>query len=812
MFDQLTQNIQYAVRQLLARPVFSGFAVLSLAIGIAAVTTLFSVTNTFLLAPVRGIGAPQQLVELGRTEDGRGYQSFSYPDFLDYSVRAKPFATLIAYKLEALNVTTSAEPQRATGMLVSGNYFDGLQVHPDQGRLLSADDDRSGAAPVAVASYAAWRKYFNGDAAAVGRIVSINGQSFTLIGVAAADFRGTIALLAPEFYVPINQLPLLKPGASRLVDSRGSSWLTLAARLAPGTANAFAQTQFTTIARQLAETLPKARQDVSVQVVPLRSVPGEMRGGLTAFFGLLFVLIAMVLLVACVNVASMLLARGESRMHEISMRFVLGASRRRVIGQLLIESLLLAAVAGVLGIVISVWCCKLLALINPPTPFPLSLQVMIDTPALLFALACTAVTALLFGLAPALRLSSRAPAASQLLGGRQVGGRRSRLGGALVVTQIALTMILLVSGGLFMRALQRASAIDTGVDLAHTLTTDFNLDPSGYTPEKQALLQQALLQRARAMPGIERVALSALVPLDVMSRMENGSFQIPGMSGDALTPSTNQVSPGYFKTLDIKLRGRDFDDHDVKGSAYVGVVNTALAHLLAADGDVVGRSFAFKSDDDQIALTVIGVVANGKYTSLRDNADPFLFLPLAQWPRAETTLVAKTNLPADAFAMQLRGELHALDASLPVGPVHPLTDVIALSLLPQRIAGMASLVLGAIGLLLAAIGLYGLIALHVANRRREFGVRLALGASPKRIVAEVLRRGAWLSGTGLAIGTALSLGGAVLVSGLLYGVNRSDALSFLGAAVVLGAIALLASFLPARRASRIDPMVALRHE
>ena len=812
MFDQLTQNIQYAVRQLLARPVFSVFAVLSLAIGIAAVTTLFSVANTFLLAPVRGIGAPQQLVELSRSDDHGRYQSFSYPDFLDYSGRAKSFATLIAYKLEALNVTTNAEPQRATGMVVSGNYFDGLHVKADQGRLLSAADDRSGAAPVAVATYAAWKKYFNGDAATVGKTVSINGQSFTLIGVAAADFRGTIALLAPEFYVPINQLPLLKPGASRLIDSRGSSWLTFAARLAPGTTDAFAQTQFTTIAKQLAETLPKARQDVRVQVVPLRSVPGEMRGGLTAFFGLLFVLITMVLLVACVNVASMLLARGESRMHEISMRFVLGASRRRVIGQLLIESVLLATVAGVLGIVISVWCCKLLALINPPTPFPLSLQVTIDTRALLFALACTAVTALLFGLVPALRLSNRAPAASHLLGGRQIGGRRSRLGGALVVTQIALTMILLVSGGLFMRALQRASAIDTGIDLSHTLTADFNLDPSGYTPEKQALLQQALLQRAHAMPGIDSVALSALVPLDVMSRMENGSFQIPGMSEDALTPSTNQVSPGYFNTLDIKVQGRDFDDHDGKGSAYVGVVNTALAKLLAADGDVVGRSFSFKSDEDQLALTVIGVVANGKYTSLSDNADPFLFLPLAQWPRAETTLVAKTNLPVNAFAMQLRSELHGLDASLPVGQVHPLTDVIAVSLLPQRIAGMASLVLGAIGLLLAAIGLYGLIALHVANRRREFGVRLALGASPKRIVAEVLRRGAWLSATGLVIGTALSLGGAVLVSGLLYGVNRSDALSFLGAAVVLGAIALLASFLPARRASRIDPMVALRHE
>ncbi|MEO8461082.1 MAG: ABC transporter permease [Dokdonella sp.] len=754
--------------------------------------------------PTRGV--------VGRSEHGQGYQSFSYPDFQDYSVRAKTFATLVAYKLEALNVTTSGEPQRATGMVVSGNYFNVLQVLAYRGRLLSAEDDRVGAAPVAVATYAAWRKYFNGDAAAVGKTVSVNGQIFTLVGVAATDFRGTIALLAPEFYVPINQLPMLKPGGPRLLDSRGSTWLTLGARLAPGVTEAFAQTEFTTIAKQLAETLPLPRQDVSVDVVPLRCVPGEMRGGLTAFIGLLFVLITLVLLVACVNVASMLLARGESRLHEIAMRFVLGASRRRVIVQLLIESALLAIAAGALGVLLSIWCCKLLALIDPPTPYPISLQVPIDTTALLFALACTALTALVFGLVPALRLSSRAPAASQLLGGRQIAGRRSRLGAALVVTQIALTMILLVSGGLFMHALQRASAINTGIDPSQTLTADFNLDPSGYPSTKQSQLQQVLLQRVRAMPGIDSAALSALVPLDVLSRMENGSFQIPGVPEDSLTPSTNQVSTGFFNTLGITVQGRDFDEHDTKGSAAVCVVNSALAHLLSPDGDVVGHSFAFKSDKDPLTLTVVGIVANGKYTSLSEDNEPFLFLPLTQWPRAETSLVAKTRLLPNAFAMQLRAELHALDASLPVGQVHPLTDVIAVSLLPQRIAGMASLALGTIGLLLAAIGLYGLIAMHVANRKREFGVRLALGASPKRIVADVLRRGAWLSGTGLAIGTALSLGGAVLVSGLLYGVNSSDALEFLGAAVLLGAIALLASFLPARRAARIDPMVALRHE
>jgi predicted permease len=805
-------HIRHAARQLLAQPGITMFAVLSLAIGIGASTALFSAVDTFLLAPVRGVGAAHELVELGSTWRGEGFRTFSYPDFSDYATRAKDVTDVFAYALEPLNVNVATEPQRALGMAVSGNYFGALQVPAYRGRLLDANDDQGGAAPVAVATYAAWRKYFDASDAAIGKPVWINGQAFTLVGVAAPEFSGTIAVLAPAFYVPVTQRPLLKSGAPRMLDQRTSRWLSLGARLAPGATMAVAQRQLSAIGAQLASEYPRPRMDGGIRMVPLRGMPQEFRNGLVAFSGLLFALISLVLLVACVNVASMLLARGESRRHEIAMRFVLGASRTRVMSQLLTESVLLALVAGVIGVLLGSWCCKALAHIDLPTPIPVSLQVSINGSVLLFALGCTAVTALAFGLLPALRVSNRAPGAGQALVGRQIIGHRSRLGSALVVAQIALTMLLLVSGGLFLRALQRGAAIDSGFNPQQLLTSDFNLDPSGYTETKQLQLQAGLLDRVRALPGVEHAALAALIPLDVSQRMEFGSFQVPGIPEDALTPEANLVSPGFFETLDIKLRGRGFDAQDVKGSAEVCVVNAALAHRLAPDGDVLDRSFRFGSGKDFRTLTVIGIAPDGKYTSLSQESEPFLFLPLAQSPRAQTSLIVKTALPANAFAGPLRGELRALDASLPAGQVHPLTDVIALSLLPQRIAGMTSLALGSIGLLLAGIGLYGLIAMHVVSRTREFGVRLALGASPQRIQSEVLRRGALLSGTGLTIGAVLSLGAALLVSSLLFGANAGDAIAFLAAGTVLAVIALCACWLPARRAAAVDPVVALRNE
>jgi predicted permease len=811
MFPILFQDIRYATRQLLARPGFTLLAVLSLAIGIGASTTLFSAVNTFLLAPVRGVGDADQLVELGRVRHENRSGSFSYPGFADTAVRAKDFATLFGYAMEPLNVSISAEPQRALGMVVSGNYFEALEVKAWRGRLLDARDDRDGAAPVAVVTYAAWRTYFDGDESMIGKPVSINSQAFTLVGVAAPEFHGTVAALPAAFYLPLHQLTLLKPGGLRRLDERKSTWLSAGARLSPNTTAALAQSQLSAIGAQLAQTYPQPGDDGRVSAVPLRGMPQEFRGALIAFSSLLFALISLVLLVACVNVASMLLARGESRRHEIAMRFVLGASRVRVASQLLTESTLLSLAAGVAGVLIGALGCRLIAHIDLPTPVPVSLHVPMDGATLLFALACTVVTALVFGLLPALRISNRAPGAGLALAGRQIVGNRSRLAGALVVAQIALTMVLLISGGLFVRALERAAAIDPGFDPQQVLTADFNLDPSGYAEARQLQLQQAYVERVRSMPGVESASLAALAPLD-LSRMQMGSFQIAGQPDDELSPDSNLVSPGFFETLGITLQGRGFSTLDAKGGPYVCVVTSTLAHRLASSGDVLGRSFSFGETGDLRAMTVVGIVPDGKYSSLSNANEPFLFLPLAQWPRAEASLLVRTGLQANAFAAQLHIEQRALDASLPAAQVHPLADVIALSLLPQRVAGITSLALGVIGLLLAAIGLYGLIAMHVVSRTREFGVRLTLGASPRTILAEVLRRGAMLSGAGLVVGALLSLGALVPLSTLLFGANIGDVSAFIGAAGLLAAISLLACYLPARRAAAVDPAVALRND
>ncbi len=815
MFDHLIRNIRHGIRNLVARPAFTIAAILSLAIGIGASTTLFSVIDTLLLSPVRGIGAPQDLVELGGTHNGQGFQTFSYPDFEDFTAQSKSFAELFAYRLEALNVGGTGLPQRAMGLLVSGNYFDALKVPAWRGRMLGTNDARAGAPPVAVATYAAWRKYFNDDESIVGKPVSINGSMFTLVGVAPREFRGTIALISPEFFVPVTQRPLLLPASKRLLDQRESSWLMLGARLADGATSAIAQTRLSAISSQLArEYPPSLRSDHArnaVTATPLRGVPGEMRGGLMAFSGVLTVLILLILLVACVNVASMLLARGESRRHEIAVRFALGASRRSVIAQLMTESALLSLAAGTTGVLLSIWTCQLLAHVDLPTPIPIAIDIPVSANALLFALACSAVTALVFGLLPALRVSRSAPKAGNALVGRQVTGSRSRLAGALVVAQVAFTMVLLISGGLFARALQRAAEIDPGFDPQKLLAADFNLEPSGYVEERQLQAQQQLVSKVQIIPGVSHAALTALVPMD-LSQMEFGSFRAGKGSDQPLTPSANVVSPTYFSTLGVTVQGRAFDDHDLPSGARVCVVNAELAHLLAPDGDVLGRSFPFDSGDEAMTLTIVGVVPNGKYSSLGESTQPFMFLPLSQWPRAETSLIVETSLPAGTLATQLRDALRAVDPLLPPSQVRPMTDVLSLSLLPQRIAGMVSTALGMIGLLLVAIGLHGVIAMYVARRTREFGVRIALGASPRRVRRDVMRRGTRLLAIGLIGGVVLSAGCAMLISSLLFGATLADASVFFIAAVVLTATTLFACWLPARYAASIDPAAALRSE
>jgi predicted permease len=806
-------HLRQASRRLLHQPGFSLFAVLTLAIGVAACVVLFSAVNSLLLMPVRGLHDADRLIEIGGSTEGGSYDTFSVPDYADLAARTRDVADLAAYRYESMNLAADGEPQRAMGVIVSGNYFSTLGVAAHRGRLIAPNDDEKGAAPVIVASFAAWQKFFHGDEGAVGKPISINGQSFTLVGVSAPDFRGTLTMLTPMFFAPLHQLSLLQPASAQRLDQRTTSWLSIAARLAPGATAHLAAERLSLAANELEANYPRAnrRGTLVIETTSLRGVPAFLRGGLIAFSALLFALSGLLLLLACVNVASMLLARGEARRGEIALHYVLGATRRRVVTGLIGENLLLSLAAAGVGLALGAMACSLLAHVDLPTPVPISIDIPIDAAAVVFAVGCALVCTLAIGLLPALRVSATAPAANEALAASRTTGSRSRLGSALIVTQIALTMVLLAGGALFLHALQRAATIDIGYDVRRVAAIDFDLGPSGYAAPRQLALQDELLERTRATSGVEQAALAKIVPFN-LDRMMFGDFQVDGAT---FTPFANLVSPGFFATLGTPLQGRDFDAHDSVDSAPVCIVNAALARRLAPNGDVLGRTFAFgDAGETPQQLTVVGVAPSGKYASLGEADEPFLFLPLAQMKKAEaqTALLVRSTLPADAIAQRLREVWHALDPNLPAPAVRPLEQILGLSLLPQKIAGLVSGALGLVGLLLAALGLYGLISIQVARRTREIGVRLTLGASPQRIQREVLRRGARLSVLGLAVGGLLAVGGALLVSELLFGFDLGAVAALALAASVVAATALFASWLPARRAARIQPVEALRYE
>ena len=808
MLNAFFHDLRYALRSVLGKPWLAAAAILSLAIGIGANTTAYSVVHALLLSPVRGIGDPEQLVELGRTQKGQGFDTLSYKDFRDYESGSTAFENMYAFAPEALNVTAGAEPERAFGLLVSGGYFPTMRVHAAYGRLLSASDDaENDPQSVAVASYSAWQKYFAGDKNIVGKTISIDGRSFTLVGVAAPEFHGHIAVVTPDFYLPLHQRALLRRDSDDLFGERGSLWLMAGGRLKPGVDIAAAQVELSTIARRLAATYPDSDKDLGIAIAPLRGLPTGVRDPMLAFSEVLFALIGLILLVACVNVAGMLIARGESRRHEIAMRLALGARRRRIVGQLFAESVLLAAAAGVAGLALACWWCALIASAELPTPVPLNLDVPIDWHVVAFALALTLGTAFVFGLLPAMRVSSRAPRPGATSAQNTV--RSSRLREGLVVVQIALTLTLLIGAGLLTGALKHAASMNVGFDVEQVLTADFDLDPSGYSAADRARAQQNFLERLQAIPGVEHAALATILPL-AGDRMGFGC--VHGVAAEELCPNVNTVSDGFFATLGMDVRGRAIDRRDSKTSADVAVINQTMAERLTPDGDAIGRSFSYGGDKDLRKITVIGIVPDGKYGSFDEARQPFVFLPLAQWPRAKAYLLAKTHLPQAEFAAQMRSALRAIDANLPPGQVHPLQDTLALSLLPQRLAATVSAILGAVGLLLAAIGLYGLIAYHVASRTREFGLKFALGATRARVLGEVLRRGAWLCAFGVVAGASIGVGLDLLISSLMFGAGGSDIMAFVVAAALLVGVALLACWLPARNAARIDPMVALRYE
>jgi putative ABC transport system permease protein len=805
----ILSELAAATQQLSRRPLLLALAVVPLALSIAALGALFAVVNGTLLRPAAGIDDAQgRLLEIGR---GARLDTLSYPVFQDIARDARSMEAIHAWSILPTNARfgDSAGTTRGLGMLVSGRYFEALGVNAAHGRLLTDADEAAGSAePRVVLSHAAFMRQLDGDAARLDQPLLLNGHAYTIVGVAEPGFRGHIALLAPDYYLPITLQPVAKPSeGSELLGTRGARWLHMGARMREGHDIDSVNAELETIATRLATLAAPGESALALRAAALRAIPSDLTAPLATFSGLLGVLVVVVLLVACSNVAGWLLARGEARLSELGVRMALGASRARILGLLLAEAVVVAVLAGALALIGIHILLGLLPAIEIPAPFPVDIAVPFDTPVLLFALLATAITVLAAGLAPALRVSR----AVREVGSGARATRRARARELLVTAQVALTALLLVGAGLLATALDKSQAIEIGFDPRGLANADLDLEPSGYAPERQQAVLAEILATTRALPGVQAAALARVVPL-TLNQMSHGVVVDGAGAESTLEPSVNIVSPGYFDTLGIALSGRDFAASDNAASEGVVVVNRRLAERLFGTTDAIGRSFRYGTAEQASTLRVIGVAADGRYASYQEEPEPFLYLALAQNPTARLNLILRSPLPPAELASAIAKAVASVDPELPLPQVHAMSDTVALSLLPQRIAALVASLLGALGLLLAVLGLYALMAQFVAARTREIGVRLSLGATPNRVGREVALRGVRLVAIGLAFGLLAAVSLARLAESVLFGVDAGSALAFIAAAAVTALAGSLACIGPALRAARTQPIVALRHD
>jgi putative ABC transport system permease protein len=808
------QDARYALRLLRQSPVFTLTAALSLAIGIGANTTIFSVASALLMRPLPGLADAGRLVDIGRTRNGRGFDTVSFPTYTDVRERATTLTGVYALRLEpqpmSLAGSDGAEPVYGTS--VSGNYFTVLGTRARLGRLFTdADDRRDGSA--VVISHELWQRRFAADAAIVGREITLNGTPRVVIGVAPEQFQGT-TLLRSDVWVPLTARAT-GPGGVDMLTERRAVWLVMGGRLKPGVTLQQASAELRGIGDTLAREHPDALRDTGLTVASSAVIPGRVNI-LSGFLAMLMGIVGLVLLIACVNVAGMLLARAVARRREIAVRLAIGAGRARLVRQLLTETTVLFAAGCAFGLLLSRWLTSLLLAVLPTLPMPLGVDFTTDWRVVAFAIGLTLVAAIVSGLAPALQASRPDLVPSLKAEGRDTRSSRLRLRNAFVVGQITLSLLLVIAAGLFLRALGHAVAIQPGFDQADVDVVSFDLALAGLRNEPAHLLAKALVERTRALPGVQSAALTRDLPLDG-GRISLGDVQVPGAT--TTTPAGraptdwNVVTPGFFKTLGVTLlRGRDFTDADTAQIARVGIVNEALGRQLFGDADPIGRQVevATPMSASRERITIVGVAADARFVSLSDTKSPYFYVPLSQQDMSRVSLLVKTT--GRTSIAQVRALIRELNPNLPVTNAMALDQVTALGLIPQRIAASVAGTLGLVGLLLAAIGIYGVTSYSVSRRTREIGIRIALGADRGSVLRLVLRQGLILAAIGVTIGLACGAAASQLLRSLLYGVSPLDPLTFAGATLLFALIALVATYVPARRATRVDPMMALRIE
>jgi len=813
--DTLLQDIRDAIRVLRQSPGFIAVAVLSLGLGIGANTAIFSLIDTALFRPLP-VYQPEHLISIFTTDrKNPGNLPVSHQNYLDYRDHNQVFSGIAAFTFGQMNLTTGDEAEQVIVQVVSGNYFSVLGLRAALGRTFLPEEDQTpGSHPVVVMSHGLWERRFGSDPAIVGKTVSLNRRSFTVVGVAPAGFTGTFVFGPADFWVPMMMHEVAQPGFE-WYDTRRGLFLFPFGRLKPRVTLQQARAAMTIQAKQLEQAYPHDNDGRGASLLPLveARVNPNGRGQLFAVAGLLMTVVGIVLLIACANLAGILLARAAGRRKEIAIRLALGASRGRVMRLLLTESFVLSLVGGIIGLVISSWTLTLLLTQGVRLPFLVALNPELDARVLGFALALSIVTGLLFGLAPALQ-ASKPDVVPVLKDEMVVAGGRLRgltLRKALVVFQVALSLVALIAAGLFLRSLRRAEAVDPGFEIDKVAMMSFDLGREGYTPERGQLFYQQAAERTASLPGASAAAIAQGPPFG------GGFARSVFLEGQEATSrngtlvQVNIVGLRYFETMGIPLvRGRDFTEADRPDAPQVVVINQTMVDQFWKGEDPIGKRFTFFGD--QQYTEVIGVVRDSKYNTLVEDPQPFIYEPLLQNYTPGATLHVRTVSAAATLIPTVRQAMRELDPHLTVFDARTLRGQVDRSLAPQRLNVWLLATFGLVALLLAAIGIYGVASYSVSQRTREIGIRMALGAGHGDVLRLVLQQGLVLVAIGILVGAGTALIVTRLLSGLLFGVTATDPMTFTGTALVLMAVAAIATYVPARRATLVDPLVALRYQ
>jgi predicted permease len=809
--DDAGQDLRYAFRLLRKAPGFTLVVVITLALGIGANTAIFSVVNAVLLQALPYTRA-DQLVSIFESNQREGVKATgcSYQDFKQLR-DSGVFADVAGVQRHDLTLTDAGDPAVVSTVVVTPEIFSLLNVAPLTGRYLFPDDDKSGAAPVVVLSEGLWRNRFGADPTLVGRSIHLDQQGYTVVGIMPAGFRVPVFGVQQEIWIPLAQDPLFGSWMPR----PGGHWLRVMGRLKPGTSLASVQPQTKAVAQQLATEFPQQNAGWDMKLAPLQTViVGEIKTPLLVLLGA----VGLVLLLACVNIANLLLARSTIRTREVALRQTFGASRMRIVRQFLAESAVLGVIGAALGVAVAYFSMHALDTLLPADA-PAARPVQLDASVLGFSLLIALLASLGFGLAPAL-FTARTDVQSNLKQGSIQSGSdrgRLRLRSFLTGAEIALAMIIVVAAGLLMRSLIRMTEVDPGFSAQHLLKAEVSLPRYQYkTPQQWAAFSDALLQRIQVQPGMENTAVA--VPLPIANGFVNLTFVLPDHAplapGEPNSANYVSVTPKYFGVMGIPLlRGRLFSADDSMSSRRVALISEFFAHRYFHDENPVGRKIKFGfPPDGNVTREIVGVVGNVRDVGVTQEPGPMMYVPFAQEPFWGGVLVVKSTLPAPAVAGAIRQAVASIDKNLPVTDIETMPGVLEQSVAQPRFRTWLLSAFGLVALLLAAAGVYGVVSYSVASRTREFGVRASLGASPGSIAKLVLREGITLAAAGLVVGLCTAVVLARFLRSELYGVGAYDPLTFALSVAVLLTVAVAACYIPARRAMKVDPIVALRYE